>query len=128
MPTFVYQGRNSEGQAVNGKRLAQSADALGAQLLKEGVLPIRIDAEQVNASGWAQLKKIVFRKKLTTDDLAIFYPHPELRFPASEQWPTAGTQVRLSTRSILGRRRARRDTRSPLAGFVGMVSPWHWSA
>ncbi|MGC3958708.1 MAG: tetratricopeptide repeat protein [Verrucomicrobiota bacterium] len=30
------------------------------------------------------------RKTIWPDDLAIFYPHPELRFPASEQWPTMG--------------------------------------
>ena len=50
MPTFVYQGRTSDGKIVNGRRLAQSADNLSYQLTKENITPIKINIAVENVS------------------------------------------------------------------------------
>lgn len=72
MPTFIFQGRNSEGVQVTGKRLSQSIDTLGNQLIKEGIIPIKITPEKTEDSGMKFLKEFLFYQKPTTDELAIF--------------------------------------------------------
>jgi MSHA biogenesis protein MshG len=72
MPIFSYSGRNmTTGESVNGKRMAQSQDALSLQLSKEGVVPINISSEDAKAD-WQAIKDKLFAKPISSDELSMF--------------------------------------------------------
>jgi MSHA biogenesis protein MshG len=72
MPTFDYQGRNLDGKLVVGKRLSQSADLLGEQLIKEGIYPIRIDIQKPDVNYWDAFKTWISRGHISLDELSLF--------------------------------------------------------
>jgi MSHA biogenesis protein MshG len=72
MPNFTYQGRDSTGKLVSGKRTAQSADMLGAQLTKEGVIPISILAGEASKTDLGSLKDKLFREKVSQEEMGVF--------------------------------------------------------
>lgn len=72
MPMFVFQGRNHEGEFVTGKRMGQSMDSIAEQLLKEGIVPVKINPEEVQENTWETFKNKLFEKKLTSDQLSVF--------------------------------------------------------
>lgn len=70
MPTFEYNGRNNQGQAVKGTLEANSVDAVVTQLINTGVTPIDINPakEKKEAYDFNFSKN----KKPTTNDLILF--------------------------------------------------------
>lgn len=72
MPTFQFQGRDLNGVSTTGKRLAQSADTLGDQLMKEGITPISITILRDKENYWQKLSGWFEGKKVTLEDLGIF--------------------------------------------------------
>lgn len=72
MPTFNFHGRASNGNAVSGRRLAQSADNLGSQLMKEGIIPTSITLASEEANSFAKILDWIRGSNVTLDELAIF--------------------------------------------------------
>ncbi len=72
MPVFIYEGRDNQKQIKRGRRLAASAEILGDQLMKEGVIPISIVPYEVSRSPWLAFKAKLFEQPISLDDLGIF--------------------------------------------------------
>ncbi|MDH5395035.1 MAG: type II secretion system F family protein, partial [Gammaproteobacteria bacterium] len=73
MPDFEYKGRNHQGQAVNGKIEAISADAVAVQLSNSGIIPIEIIPAKKNADKVNHLNfNFSKNKKPELDDLVLF--------------------------------------------------------
>ena len=72
MPTFSFQGRDIDGKLISGKRLAQSADSLSSQLLKESVVPVRITLVADASNPWRQLRELFQNNSIETDELSMF--------------------------------------------------------
>lgn len=72
MPNFTYQGRDSTGKLISGKRVAPSADQLGAQLTNEGVIPISILASEASRNEWQIIKDKFFQQKVSQEELGVF--------------------------------------------------------
>jgi MSHA biogenesis protein MshG len=72
MPIFTFQGRNmTSGEAVSGKRMAQSPDALSIQLNKDGIIPIKILEEDAKTD-WQAVKDKMFAKPISQDEMSVF--------------------------------------------------------
>lgn len=72
MTSYVYRGRNAEGQAVNGQVDASSTDAAATQLLGRGVTPISL-VEHKNEPGFAQQwQELTASKRVEVVDLIMF--------------------------------------------------------
>jgi len=72
MPTFEYYGRNNEGQSIKGRRLAQSADNLSMQLLKEGITPINILVTGEKLNLLESIKEWFQRRQVDLEELGMF--------------------------------------------------------
>lgn len=72
MPTFGYKGRDRAGKAVSGTRLAQSADNLGIQLLKEGITPIQITLKIKRMRYLEIIKDWLSGQSVSLDELSMF--------------------------------------------------------
>ncbi|MES2218518.1 MAG: type II secretion system F family protein [Pseudomonadota bacterium] len=71
MPIFTFHGRNTTGEAVSGKRMAQSQDALSVQLVKEGIIPINISSDD-SKTDWQAIKDKLFAKPISQDEMSVF--------------------------------------------------------
>jgi type IV pilus assembly protein PilC len=69
MPTFAYSGRSRTGQTVTGERVADSADAAVAALLREQIMVTKIDAARIKAEA---KPKAPSGKSVPAKNLAIF--------------------------------------------------------
>jgi len=72
MPTFEFQGRDSSGKSVNGRRLAANADSISLTLSKEGIIPVTIKLVQEEASTWKAIYDFFQGGRITTDEKGIF--------------------------------------------------------
>lgn len=73
MPSFDYQGRQSNGYLAKGKMEAASMDAVAAQLLDKGITPVEIKpATASTGSADLQLEKLLPPRKIKTVDLIMF--------------------------------------------------------
>ena len=72
MPTYNYEGRNADGKFVAGKRLSQSQDTLSSQLLKEGIIPVRITLSQKSSGLMDQFRRLFKGNKVSVDELGLF--------------------------------------------------------
>lgn len=73
MPLFQYKGRNQRGEAVRGHLDAASPDAVAAQLLNSGVIPIDIIIAKARADVFGALRaRLAASSKITLTDLALF--------------------------------------------------------
>ena len=75
MPIFQYTGRNNQGQAVDGKLEANSADAVATQLSNTGITPVNItqSEDKINSSESSSLNfDFNKNKKPSLDDLVLF--------------------------------------------------------
>ena len=72
MPLFAFQGRDTAGKSIAGKRVAQSAESLSGQLFKEGVTPIHIVATEENLTIWKTLKNKLQGNRVRLDELSMF--------------------------------------------------------
>ncbi|MDL5034521.1 type II secretion system F family protein [Pelomonas sp. APW6] len=73
MKSFTWEGRNGRGERVRGSTDADSSDAVAAQLMAGGVIPVTIEASpqkslaDTSPSWWDQLR----RAPVSTDDCLI---------------------------------------------------------
>jgi len=72
MPTFEYQARDSRGKLISGRRLSNSSDSLGAQLLNEGVVPVSIVEIKSTYHYWDRLEDLFRRGGVNLDELGLF--------------------------------------------------------
>ena len=73
MPLFQYKGRNQRGEAVRGHLDAASPDAVAAQLLNSGVIPIDIIIAKARADVFGALRaRLAAGTKISLTDLALF--------------------------------------------------------
>lgn len=72
MTKFVYQARNHSGASVQGVIEAATMQNAANQLLQSGVIPLHIDEQKQQLSGWRQLKRQLGLDKPSLDDLILF--------------------------------------------------------
>jgi MSHA biogenesis protein MshG len=72
MPYFLYKGRNSRGELVQGQLEAASLDAVASQLLNTGLTPIDIDQTEAAGREKENLLSQIFAKKPGLDDLILY--------------------------------------------------------
>lgn len=73
MPLFQYKGRNQRGEAVRGHLDAASPDAVAAQLLNSGVIPIDIVIAKAREDVFGALRaRLAASTKITLTDLTLF--------------------------------------------------------
>ena len=73
MALFQYKGRNQRGEAVRGHLEAASSDAVAAQLMNSGVIPIDIGVAQVREDILGALKaRLAASTPITLTDLSLF--------------------------------------------------------
>jgi MSHA biogenesis protein MshG len=72
MTVFVYKGRSSQGELVQGRLDADSADQIAARLLGSGITPIDIGALSERGSDFKKLWLSVGGGKPRTVDLMMF--------------------------------------------------------
>lgn len=71
MPAFKYTGRNQNGEQTSGVINAKSVDGVAEKLMKEHIIPIKIEKHKVKSST-SIFKKNLFGDKLKLEDLIIF--------------------------------------------------------
>ena len=73
MPLFQYKGRNQRGEAVRGHLEAVSPDAVAAQLMNSGVIPIDIGTAEAREDVLGALKAwLAASTPITLTDLSLF--------------------------------------------------------
>jgi MSHA biogenesis protein MshG len=73
MPLFQYKGRNQRGEAVRGHLDAASPDAVAAQLMNSGVIPIDIVIAQAREDIFGALRaRLAAGTKISLTDLTLF--------------------------------------------------------
>ncbi|MDH3310597.1 MAG: type II secretion system F family protein [Gammaproteobacteria bacterium] len=73
MPLFQYKGRNQRGEAVRGHLEAVSSDAVAAQLMNSGVIPIDIGVTQAREDIFGAFKsRLAAGTRITLTDLSLF--------------------------------------------------------
>lgn len=72
MPVFAYKGRTAQGDLVNGRMEAESADAVANQLFNTGVTPIDIATAPAPNPVFAQLRRAVGAQQPGLDDVLLF--------------------------------------------------------
>ncbi|OGI51228.1 MAG: MSHA biogenesis protein MshG [Candidatus Muproteobacteria bacterium RIFCSPHIGHO2_12_FULL_60_33] len=73
MPLFQYKGRNQRGEAVRGHLEAISSDAVAAQLMNSGVIPIDIGVARVREDIFTALRaRLAASTRITLTDLSLF--------------------------------------------------------
>jgi MSHA biogenesis protein MshG len=71
MPLFQYKARGHRGDAIEGTMEAVSSEAVAAQLLESGMIPVDIAAAKTGASTELRLSEL-FADKVTATDLIQF--------------------------------------------------------
>jgi MSHA biogenesis protein MshG len=71
MSIFYYKGRDNDGRAVSGSRMAQSSESLSILLIKEGVIPITIKSTDESRNLWQKLND-QFETPVTRDEMGVF--------------------------------------------------------
>jgi len=72
VPIFEYTGRNNDKKSVSGRRIAQTADTLSVQLIKEGIAPITISSVIDKHDWFSSLKFILEGKGVSNEELSVF--------------------------------------------------------
>jgi len=72
MSLFAYKGRSLQGELIEGRLDAESADQLAARLFGSGITPIEIGLASERESGLKQLLRRLGRGKPRTEDLMMF--------------------------------------------------------
>jgi len=88
----------------------------GGSVSSAANLPLELRLSNAVASYWKYIGKVFW-----PDNLAVFYPHPELRYPISEQWP--GWVIVLSALALVGVTMAVWNRRS---SHPFMAVGWFW--
>ncbi|MDL0433307.1 type II secretion system F family protein [Marinobacter sp. TBZ242] len=70
---FSYRGKDNRGSVQQGALTAPSAEAAASELMRRGITPLSIRAQEESESLSEKLNKLpVFRKKITLDELIVF--------------------------------------------------------
>lgn len=72
MASFTYQGRNSQGQIVEGKLDGASADIIANQLMGRGITPVTITAAKEVSPLDKQIAKLFGAEKVKPVELIMF--------------------------------------------------------
>lgn len=72
MALFEYKGRTSQGDLINGRVEADSADAVATQLFNSGITPIDIAAARVQSDAFRQLSLALGSRRPALDDILLF--------------------------------------------------------
>lgn len=72
MASFTYQGRNSQGQIVEGKLDGASADIIANQLMGRGITPVKITAAKEVSPLDKQIAKLFGAEKVKPVELIMF--------------------------------------------------------
>ncbi|HRH77431.1 MAG TPA: type II secretion system F family protein [Cellvibrionaceae bacterium] len=72
MTSFTYQGRNNQGQLVEGRLDGASADVIANQLMSRSITPISIVAVKEASSVDKQLAKLMGAEKVNAVELIMF--------------------------------------------------------
>lgn len=72
MTSFTYQGRNNQGQLVEGRLDGASPDVIANQLMSRSITPISIVAVKEASSMDKQLAKLMGAEKVDTVELIMF--------------------------------------------------------
>lgn len=72
MAMFEYRGRTTQGDLVQGRIEAESADAVASQLFNTGVTPIDIDEAALNGETLSRLWRRLGGGRPSADDLVLF--------------------------------------------------------
>ncbi len=72
MTSFTYQGRNSQGQLVEGRLDGASADVIANQLMSRSITPVSIVAVKEASSVDKQLAKLMGAEKVDSVELIMF--------------------------------------------------------
>lgn len=132
MPTFEYRGRDATGRLLTGTRLAQSEDALGMQLMKEGITPIAILLAKEKSYFWAQLNHKLFYRHVSLEELSLFSRQMNLLcktgVPISSALKqlaenTRHVSMRLALQGIVEHLEAGQDLASAMQMYPSIFSP-----
>src|SRR5438552_2282947 len=92
MPIFYFQARDKTGKLQSGKRVAQTSDGLSIALIKENLIPIKIQTEEEGGGEegkkWESFKDRLFAHPVTLNELGIF---------ARQMYTLAKTGIPLAT-------------------------------
>lgn len=70
---FIYKGRDSQGNKVDGSLSAASASAAVTTLQERGIVVVGLDEKKASAAGAKEKKAIkLFRDKVSSDELILF--------------------------------------------------------
>ena len=72
MALFEYKGRTSQGDLINGRVEADSADAVATQLFNSGITPIDIATARVQSDAFRQISLAFGARRPTHDDVLLF--------------------------------------------------------
>lgn len=72
MPLFSFKGRDQFGKILSGKRQAITADLLGAELFKQGIVPFEIKPVTQRISDWTRIKLQLGLSVINSSDLSLF--------------------------------------------------------
>lgn len=100
MPTFDYQGRDMQGRAITGKRLAHSAGNLSTELFREGITPIHISADSGMPSLWSKIRNLLQGNRVSIDELSIFARQMNTLCKTGVPITTAIKQLAQNSRSL----------------------------
>lgn len=72
MALFDYKGRTSQGDLINGRVEADSADAVATQLFNSGITPIDIATARAQNDAFRQISLAFGSRRPTHDDVLLF--------------------------------------------------------
>lgn len=72
MAVFQYQGRDKDGQLVEGQLSASSTEAVVDELAHKGIIPINVEPASKLTKPFAFLQKKIFIPAVKTEDLIAF--------------------------------------------------------
>lgn len=73
MASFQYKGRYADGSAAEGRLEALSKSEAAAQLLEQGITPVKVDVVEISEEGESKgSKEIRLFQKVTIDELIMF--------------------------------------------------------
>ena len=72
MPNFEYAGRSAQGVLTKGRVEATSLDAVAAQLLERGIIPVNIHPVTETEKAERNIKIMFGSERVTTVDLIMF--------------------------------------------------------
>lgn len=100
MPTYEYQGRNAEGKSVSGRRLSQSPDNLSLQLLKDGIIPVRIVVTGAKENAFETIRDFFRGRRLNLEELGMFARQMNTLCKSGVSITTGLRQLAENTRSL----------------------------